>query len=231
MRTFYTLTQLKETLKKVQHFSHFLGVAFWCLVLGYGGFLTLLYFQSSKGRVDPSLAGVAKVTAGQKNGSAFLVKGKDGNKYLLTAEHLISGQSRVKLNFHKVDAACDAEVVFADIQGDIAVLKPVNLSRDIPPMSLGDSDFLQEQETILVIGYPGGEWHITKGIVAAKLKGEIRTDAAVNPGNSGGPLVVEKTKKAVGMLVRGWGEGRHAAIPINLIKDVLKKQQKDHFIE
>jgi len=169
-------------------------------------------------------------------GSGFLVSA-DG--LILTNAHVVDGAKEVtvKLADHR---EFKAKVLGADRSSDIAVLKID--AHDLPAVRLGNSDQLRVGDYVLAIGEPFGlEETATAGIVSAKgrsLPGDgyvpfIQTDAAVNPGNSGGPLF-DDTGAVVGINAQiyttsGGYEGVSFAVPINLavqIKDQIVKTGK-----
>src|SRR5579863_3483719 len=169
-------------------------------------------------------------------GSGFLVS-SDG--IVLTNAHVVDGAKEVtvKLSNHR---EYKAKVLGADRASDIAVLKIDG--RDFPSVRLGDSDQLGVGDYVLAIGEPFGlEETATAGIVSAKgrsLPGDgyvpfIQTDAAVNPGNSGGPLF-DSSGQVVGINSQiysnsGGFQGVSFAIPINVavqIKDQIVKTGK-----
>jgi serine protease Do len=169
-------------------------------------------------------------------GSGFLVS-SDG--LVLTNAHVVDGAKEVtvKLSDHR---EFKAKVLGSDRSSDIAVLKIDG--HDFPSVRLGDSDQLGVGDYVLAIGEPFGlEETATAGIVSAKgrsLPGDgyvpfIQTDAAVNPGNSGGPLF-DANGAVVGINAQiysnsGGYQGVSFAIPINLavqIKDQIVKTGK-----
>ena len=169
-------------------------------------------------------------------GSGFLIS-SDG--LLLTNAHVVDGATvvTVKLSDHR---EYKAKVLGADRSSDIAVLKID--AHDLPVVRLGNSDKLGVGDYVLAIGEPFGlEETATAGIVSAKgrsLPGDgyvpfIQTDAAVNPGNSGGPLF-DADGSVVGINAQiysnsGGYQGVSFAIPINLavqIKDQIVKTGK-----
>ncbi len=169
-------------------------------------------------------------------GSGFLIS-SDG--LILTNAHVVDGarEVTVKLSDHR---EFKAKVLGSDRSSDIAVLKID--ARDLPAVRLGDSDQLGVGDYVLAIGEPFGlEETATAGIVSAKgrsLPGDgyvpfIQTDAAVNPGNSGGPLF-DANGAVVGINAQiysnsGGYQGVSFAIPINLavqIKDQIVKTGK-----
>jgi serine protease Do len=169
-------------------------------------------------------------------GSGFLISA-DG--LVLTNAHVVDGAKEVtvKLSDHR---EYKAKVLGADKSSDIAVLKID--AHNLPAVTLGDSDKLGVGDYVLAIGEPFGlEETATAGIVSAKgrsLPGDgyvpfIQTDAAVNPGNSGGPLF-DAAGSVVGINAQiysnsGGFQGVSFAIPINLavqVKDQIVKTGK-----
>jgi serine protease Do len=169
-------------------------------------------------------------------GSGFLISA-DG--LVLTNAHVVDGAQEVtvKLADHR---EFKAKVLGADKSSDIAVLK-IN-AHELATVRIGDSDQLAVGDYVLAIGEPFGlEETATAGIVSAKgrsLPGDgyvpfIQTDAAVNPGNSGGPLF-DAGGAVVGINAQiysnsGGYQGVSFAIPINLavqIKDQIVKTGK-----
>jgi len=187
--------------------------------------------QFFRGRPMPRQHGVQHA-----QGSGFLISA-DG--LVLTNAHVVDGAKEVtvKLSDHR---EFKAKVLGADRSSDIAVLKID--AHDLPTVHIGDSDQLSVGDYVLAIGEPFGlEETATAGIVSAKgrsLPGDgyvpfIQTDAAVNPGNSGGPLF-DANGAVVGINAQiytnsGGYQGVSFAIPINLavqIKDQIVKTGK-----
>jgi serine protease Do len=169
-------------------------------------------------------------------GSGFLIS-SDG--IILTNAHVVDGATEVtvKLSDHR---EFKAKVLGADRSSDIAVLKID--AKGLPTVRVGDSDKLGVGDYVLAIGEPFGlEETATAGIVSAKgrsLPGDgyvpfIQTDAAVNPGNSGGPLF-DAEGNVVGINAQiytnsGGYQGVSFAIPINVavqVKDQIVKTGK-----
>src|SRR5512132_3741701 len=139
---------------------------------------------------------VADTPEGQATGSGFVVS-KDG--LIVTNEHVVDGASQVQVKIGTSDQAQDATVVGADPSRDLALLKVD--AGNLPTLSLGDSSSVGVGDPTYAIGNPFGLDHtLTTGIVSAlqrslqapdgaPISGAIQTDPALNPGNSGGPLL------------------------------------------
>ncbi len=128
---------------------------------------------------------------GQSLGSGFVISG-DG--YIVTNNHVIAEADEVLVEFVS-GRELEATIVGRDANTDIALLK-VEAEGDLPFVSFGDSDRMKVGDWVLAIGNPLGQGHsASAGIVSARnrsLAGAyddyIQTDAAINRGNSGGPL-------------------------------------------
>ncbi|MEM1566549.1 MAG: trypsin-like peptidase domain-containing protein [Candidatus Bathyarchaeia archaeon] len=156
---------------------------------------------------------VVLVVAGSKSGSGFVYNiGTNGEGYLITNYHVVEGaENNVKVTFF-IDGKpvqVNATVKGEDIYSDLAVLEVQNLPEEAKPLLLGDSTRLLVGEPVYAIGNPFGlEGSMTAGIVSQlgrvirlselgvpepwgkySIVDIIQFDAAVNPGNSGGPLL------------------------------------------
>jgi len=116
--------------------------------------------------------------------------------YIVTNNHVIKNATNLEITLNN-NKSYDAQVVGADEASDIALLK-IDPEEPLPYLAFGDSDYAKVGEWVLAVGNPFGLTStVTAGIVSAKarsisLQGNqsfIQTDAAVNPGNSGGALV------------------------------------------
>jgi serine protease Do len=164
-------------------------------------------------------------------GSGFIIS-REG--HILTNNHVVAGADKIAVELAD-GRTTDAEVVGTDAESDVAVIRI--RADNLEPVALGDSETLQVGEWVLAIGSPLGLSHsITAGIVSAKgrsgfnvatYENFIQTDAAINMGNSGGPLVNLKGQ-AVGIntFIVGPGGGNIGigfAIPINIARDVAEQ--------
>jgi len=163
-------------------------------------------------------------------GSGFIIS-KEG--VILTNSHLVFGHQTIDVILDS-GFTTRAELVGVDPFLDLAVLRISVPVKNLPVAILGDSNKIQTGEDVLAIGNPFGlEQTLTKGIIsgvnrslsASPMSPElplIQTDAAVNPGNSGGPLV-NGCGEVIGIntAMLGQGESINFAVPINMAKKVL----------
>jgi S1-C subfamily serine protease len=125
----------------------------------------------------------------------------DNDGHILTNNHVIAEAASISVKFDDGSTA-DATLSGADAANDLAVIKVDPSSHDLSPATLGDSGKLRVGDPVLALGNPFNlEGSLTQGIVSAldrayaegsgtrPIRGMIQTDAAVNPGNSGGPLL------------------------------------------
>ncbi len=167
-------------------------------------------------------------------GSGVIVT-KDG--YLLTNNHVVDNADEVKVAMSD-GREFNARVVGKDPQSDIAVLKIE--AKDLPAISLADSDTLEVGDVVLAVGNPFGVGQtVTSGIISATGRGTlgldyedmIQTDAAINPGNSGGALV-DAEGRLIGINTAivsrsGGNQGIGFAVPVNLARVVMEGLVKD----
>src|SRR5436189_2193841 len=173
----------------------------------------------------------------QGSGSGFIVS-QDG--YILTNNHVVQGADRVTVRLY-VNREFTAKTIGTDPNTDIAVIKI--LTTGLPTVRLGDADSTKIGNWVLAIGNPLGEaftFTVTAGIVSAKGRGLqglnsgglaiqdfIQTDAAITPGNSGGPLVNVRGEvigiNAAIASETGYNQGYGFAIPINLARTVMQQ--------
>ena len=127
----------------------------------------------------------------QALGSGFVISG-DG--YIVTNNHVIEGADEIQIEFFSGDKL-DAKLIGTDPKTDIALLK-VESDAPLPYVTLGDSDRMRVGDWVMAMGNPLGQgFSVSAGIISARnreLQGAyddfIQTDAAINRGNSGGPL-------------------------------------------
>lgn len=164
-----------------------------------------------------------------------------GDGYILTNKHVVNGASKVIVVLDDGTTYEDVEVVATDPLNDIAFLKIKNAS-DLPTVTLGDSKTLHVGQQVIAIGNALGEYQntVTSGIIsgigrsvtasdgsgynAETLSDMIQTDAAINSGNSGGPLV-NAAGEVIGIntATSSTAENMGFAIPVSSVKGMLKQ--------
>jgi putative serine protease PepD len=159
----------------------------------------------------------------------------DGDGHIVTNEHVIDGASSVSVKLSD-GSTWKATVVGSDISSDLAVLKISAPASKLTPLALGDSSAVQVGDGVVAIGNPFGlDDTVTSGIVSAvdreisapdstPIEGAIQTDAAINHGNSGGPLF-NLEGKVIGITAQiqsesGGNEGVGFAIPSNTVRTI-----------
>jgi putative serine protease PepD len=177
--------------------------------------------------------GVVVITNGQAEGSGFVY---DENGNVVTNQHVVAGGGDFRVTFWN-GKTYDAHLVGSDASTDLAVLKVDVPASQIHPLQLGDSSALQVGDSVVAIGAPFGlEETVTSGIVSAlhramtspsnfTIPDSIQTDAAINHGNSGGPLL-NTAGDVVGVNAQirsdsGGNEGVGFAIPSNTVRVVV----------
>jgi len=172
-------------------------------------------------------------------GTGFIYK-KDNNKaYIMTNNHVIDDADEVEVEFNDKSERIDAKILGGEVYSDIAVLS-IDAKESENIVEIGDSESLKLGDTIFTVGSPMGvnyKGTVTKGILSGKERmvevslsssstdyymNVLQLDAAVNPGNSGGPLC-DVGGKVIGIIslkiVQDEVEGMGFAIPI---EDALK---------
>ncbi len=168
-------------------------------------------------------------------GSGF-VYDRDGT--VVTNQHVVDGASSVSVRFSN-GSTHRAEVVGTDPSTDLAVLKVDAPESLLEPLALGDSSALDVGDAVAAIGSPFGlEGTLTTGVVSAlhrqmtapnnfTITDSIQTDAAINHGNSGGPLL-DARGRVVGVNAQiesdsGGNDGIGFAIPSNTVRSIVSQ--------
>ncbi len=157
---------------------------------GYNPFFEFFGFPQEMEEQEPS-------TRERRSGGSGVVISRDG--YIVTNNHVVENATKLRVTMHD-NRSFDARLIGADPTTDVALIKID--AEELPTLAFGDSDALRLGEWVLAIGSPFDlRSTVTAGIVSAKarnlsvipsqfgIESFIQTDAAVNPGNSGGALV------------------------------------------
>jgi S1-C subfamily serine protease len=178
-------------------------------------------------------------------GSGFVI---DKAGHVVTNDHVVQGASTIQVSFSN-NERYKAKVIGVDPSTDSAVLQVGVKGRALKPLPLGNSDSVRVGEQVIAIGNPFGlDRSVTAGIVSAvqrrieapnqlSIAHVIQTDAALNHGNSGGPLL-NAQGQVIGVNAQietgGSGQGNVGigfAIPINTVKDVVAELIKHGKVE
>jgi serine protease Do len=178
----------------------------------------------------------------ESGGSGFIIS-PDG--YILTNNHVIEGASKVEIHYGADENGNGGRTIPATIVGrdpatDIALLK-IDVNQELPYIRLGDSEHIRKGDWAVAIGNPFAfENTLTVGVISAKgralglseetrsFENFIQTDAAINFGNSGGPLLnISGEVVGINTAIRGGGaQGIGFATPINTAKLLLPQLKK-----
>ncbi len=173
--------------------------------------------------IEKAVPSVVTIRTDVAQGTGFIIT-DDG--YLVTNAHVLSGASVVSaVNFEK--DIIDAEFIGYNGEFDIALLK---IPGQYDALNLADSSDVEVGEKVIAIGNPLGlQFSVSEGIISAvhrpginEINSYLQTDAALNPGNSGGPLI-NKEGEVVGLnnFKIGSGEGLSFALESNYLKEVV----------
>ena len=196
------------------------------------------FFGQPDGR-DNRRQQMPKVTSG---GSGIII---DGDGYILTNNHVVSDADEIMVKFAD-ETELPAEVIGTDPETDVALIKVDTELDDNMVARIGDSDNIRIGEWAIAIGNPYGlDWTLTVGVISARGRSNLRiggqgpsyqdfiqTDASINFGNSGGPLVNIKGEViGVNTAINAQGQGLGFAIPINLAQKVVKQLRDNGTVE
>ena len=177
------------------------------------------------GIIENVIPSVVTVRTNVGQGTGFII---DNEGYVVTNAHVLSGGSVIYVITYEQETK-NAEFIGYDSTLDIALLK---ISGNYERIRLDDSNEVQVGEKVIAIGNPLGlQFSVTEGIVsgvhregANGLEAYIQTDAALNPGNSGGPLI-NKEGRVIGInnFKIGGGESLGFALESNYIREAVNK--------
>jgi S1-C subfamily serine protease len=180
----------------------------------------------------------------ESTGSGFVI---DEDGLILTNAHVVEAATEIGVTFSDNHMA-DAIVVGKDIDTDLALLRVKPDEEDLQPLELGNSSTVQVGDPTVAIGNPFGlERTLTTGVVSAlqrrltapsgfAIEDVIQTDAALNPGNSGGPLL-DAAGRVIGINSQiatgeaGGNVGIGFAVPVNTAKSVIPQLEQSGHVE
>jgi S1-C subfamily serine protease len=177
---------------------------------------------------------------GVEQGSGIVL---DTSGYILTNQHVVEGQRSVRVSFSNNDNV-KAKVIGTDASTDLAVLKVDLPASALHPLPLGESATVQVGDAVVAIGNPFGlDRTLTAGIISAvhreisapnnfAIRDALQTDAAINHGNSGGPLI-DRSGAVIGINAQlpsnsqvNGNVGVGFAIPIDVAKTVIPQLEQ-----
>jgi S1-C subfamily serine protease len=207
----------------------------WTIVLALSS--TPFVPSSAKAQAAPQPFDSAQITKKVSPG-VVLIKGTTSSGEVLGTGFIISSDGKIATNLHVVEGLKNGGVQLAsgekfdsftvlafDSRKDIAIIKIPGF--DLPTVALGNSNNIEVGEQVLAVGSPLGlQGTVTTGVISS-LRDDpagggfkvLQTDASVNPGNSGGPLI-NRHAEVIGIVtfkIRG-GENLNFAIPINYLR-------------
>jgi S1-C subfamily serine protease len=199
-----------------------------------------IYRRAYKGVVEITVTAEASESPfggqqAQGQGSGFVY---DRQGHVVTNQHVVQGASSVSVRLWN-GQTYEAEVVGSDASTDLAVLDVDAPASVLTPLRLGDSSEVKVGDAVVAIGSPFGlEQTVTSGIVSAlhrqmtapndfSINDSIQTDAAINHGNSGGPLL-NSSGRVIGVNAQiesesGGNDGVGFAIPSNTVRSIVSQ--------
>ena len=197
------------------------------------GWEQVVYTRDAAGVVSVDVAATSDLGPG--GGSGFVV---DDAGHIVTNQHVVEEAEDISVRFANGDRR-EAEVVGEDPSTDVAIIQVDAPKGSLQPLTLGDSDSVGVGEPVIAIGNPLNVGiSATTGIVSGlerpikapnnyTINDAVQTDAAINPGNLGGPLL-DSRGTVIGVNAQiasesGGFEGVGFAVPINTVKSVVKQ--------
>ncbi len=206
------------------------------VISGVVNIRTTSYIKGRDASLDPyhyfQTGRLPKITSSQSLGTGVVLNSAG---HIATNYHVIANAAVIDILFANQKKKVRAKLIGVDSKTDLALLQ-VKLPKGARPVDLGDSDRLRVGDVVLAIGNPFGYGHtVTSGIISAlgrtiglgPYDQFLQTDAAIHPGNSGGPLI-DSHGRIIGInsAVAENAPGIGFAIPINLAKKVMSDLAK-----
>ena len=204
----------------------------------------VVYIRAETLRTEPTPFDVQDTTEpSEATGSGFVL---DEQGLILTNAHVVAAATAIEVTFSD-ERTVSAEPLGKDLDTDLALLRVDPRGLDLEPLALGDSDTVRVGDPTVAIGNPFGlERTLTTGVVSAlqrrltapsgfTIENVIQTDAALNPGNSGGPLL-DESGRVIGISSQIASGDRGSvgigfAVPANTAKKVIPQLEEHGFVE
>jgi putative serine protease PepD len=207
----------------------------------------VVFVRAQTMRTDPTpfdVFGTGQPT--EATGSGFVI---DEDGLIVTNAHIVAAATSIQVTFSD-SKTVSATPVGTDLDTDLALLRVDPDGLELEPLELGDSDTVEVGDPTVAIGNPFGlERTLTTGVVSAlqrrltapsgfTIDNVIQTDAALNPGNSGGPLI-DAAGRVIGInsQIATGGEGGGGsvgigfAVPVNTAKEVIPQLEEAGRVE
>lgn len=178
-------------------------------------------------KINPAIVAIdAKILNGTSSGTGCII---DSRGTILTSSHVIADSNDIKVTIANGEEYRAQIIKKAGVNNDLALLK-INTGKPLKTITIGDSKNIRVGQKVLAIGNPFGfKGTLTQGIVSRidYKRNKIQTDAAINPGSSGGPLL-NTSGEVIGINQAIYNPDNNTsnigigfAIPINTVKSIL----------
>jgi S1-C subfamily serine protease len=173
---------------------------------------------------------VVRIDTGGALGAGFLFHQP---RYVATAYHVVSLGRPIEVTLAD-GSTTPAEVVATDPDNDLAILELERPPADLRPLAAGQAERIPLGAPVIVIGHPYAldpsgpqegllNWSVSQGIISGRGTHLLQTDAAVNPGNSGGPLI-DCRGRALGVVsAKLFAEGIGFVVPVTRLEDLVEE--------
>jgi len=184
-------------------------------------------------KLNPAIVSIdAQMKDGLSSGTGCIIS-EDGK--ILTSSHVVEGGKNIEITIFNGQTYKGEIVSILGRNNDLAIIKILNPKTTLQTVEFGDSETVKVGQKVLAIGNPFGfNGTLTQGIISRidYSKNKLQTDAAINPGSSGGPLV-NTTGKVIGINQSIFNPDNNIsnigigfAIPINTAKEFIAMTQK-----
>ena len=210
-------------------------------MLGFGSAEALTYSQDEAinvavyEKINPSIVFIEAVSGNEVSTGTGIIVGKNGE--ILTSAHVIDENSTIEVKTSKGEVYRASVIFKPQNKSDLMLIK-ISAKKQLPVAKLGDSSVLKVGQKVLAIGNPFGfSGTLTTGIISRidYEKNKIQTDAAINPGSSGGPIV-NADGEVIGISQSIYNPDNNRsnigigfAIPVNDVKKLLTAYGKIKF--